>query len=88
MFFFVNGEYEDNVTAGSSYQPRTSLDQEYTGNVRRPVENTIVDGNETWVGLNDMRQYLKEKYNYDPGRYNNYSVNTPAYRIMARLDWN
>ena len=35
-----------------------------------------------------MRQYLKEKYNYDPGRYNNYSVNTPAYRIMARLDWN
>lgn len=88
LFFFVNGEYEDNVTAGSSYQPRTSLDQEYTGNVRRPVENTIVDGNETWVGLNDMRQYLKEKYNYDPGRYNNYSVNTPAYRIMARLDWN
>ena len=88
LFFFVNGEYEDNVTAGSSYQPRTSLDQEYTGNVHRPVENTIVDGNNTWVGLNDIRQYLKDKYNYDPGRYNNYSVNTPAYRIMARLDWN
>ena len=93
LFFFVNGEYEDNVSAGSSFQPRTSLDQNYTGNIHRPVENTIIQTNpdgtkNTWVGLNDIRNYLKDKYGYDPGRYNNYSVNTPAYRIMTRLDWN
>lgn len=88
LFFFVNGEYEDNVTAGSSFQPRTSLSENYAGNVHRPVADTMVKDGETWVGLNNMRDYLKETYGYDPGRFNNYSVNTPAYRIMARLDWN
>lgn len=80
LFFFVNGEYEDNVTAGSSYQPRNSESETYTGNVHRPLKSD----------LDMMRDYLRDpqKYNYDPGKYNNYSVNTPAYRIMARLDWN
>ena len=37
LFFFVNGEYEDNVTAGSSYRPRTALGESYSGgNVSLP----------------------------------------------------
>lgn len=79
LFFFVNGEYEDNVTAGSSYQPRNALGEKYgTNNIHRPIKSD----------LDEMRDYLIKNYSYDPGKYNNYSVNTPAYRIMARVDWN
>lgn len=79
LFFFVNGEYEDNVTAGSSYQPRNALGEKYgSNNIHRPIKSD----------LDEMRNYLIENYSYDPGKYNNYSVNTPAYRIMARVDWN
>jgi len=35
-----------------------------------------------------MKDYLMKTYQYDPGRYEKYSIKTPAYRLMARLDWN
>ena len=78
LFFFVNGEYEDNVSAGSSFQPRNSESENYTGNVHRPLKSD----------MDTYRDYLIGKYNYNPGRYNDYSVKTPAYRVMARVDWN
>ena len=31
---------------------------------------------------------VSEKYNYNPGRYQGYSLETPSYKIMGRLDWN
>jgi hypothetical protein len=89
LFFFVNGEYEDNVTAGTSYMPRTSLEEQFTGNVHRPLVDTKTDANgKTWYGMNEIRKFLTDKFGYDPGAYSGYSVNTPAYRIMGRLDWN
>lgn len=79
LFFFVNGEYEDNVTAGPSAKPRDSEDQKFlSGDYFRPLRSD----------MDMMRSYLIDTYNYDPGRYNGYSINTPAYRVMARLDWN
>ena len=38
--------------------------------------------------MNNISQYLSEKYNYNPGRYQGYSLETPSYKIMGRLDWN
>ena len=38
--------------------------------------------------MDDMRGFLLNKYNFDPGKYNDYSTDTPAYRVMARVDWN
>lgn len=81
LFFFVNGEYEDNVSAGPSGIARTSDTQEWSpsaGIVHRPTETQ----------LNTIRQYLNDTYNYDPGRYQGYSLKTPAYKLLARLDWN
>ena len=79
LFFFVNGEYEDNVTAGSNYRPRTALGESYSGgNIHRPLQSD----------MDDMRGVLLNKYNFDPGKYNDYSTDTPAYRVMARVDWN
>lgn len=79
LFFFVNGEYEDNMTAGPLKVARENDTAPWgDNNINRP---TVDD-------MNTMKEYLTSKYGYNPGRYGNYSINTPAYRIMARVDWN
>lgn len=91
LFFFVNGEYQDNVQAGPSGGiARSGANDEWSTNgiVHRPFENTTTVGGRTFVGMNNISQYLSEKYNYNPGRYQGYSLETPSYKIMGRLDWN
>ncbi len=81
LFFFVNGEYEDNTTAGPTAKARQSETDEWgnnTANVHRP---TVAD-------MEMIKDYLIKNYNYNPGRYQNYSIETPAYKLLARLDWN
>lgn len=90
LFFFVNGEYQDNVQAGPSGIARSGANDEWSTNgiVHRPFENTTTVGGRIFVGMNNISQYLSEKYNYNPGRYQGYSLETPSYKIMGRLDWN
>lgn len=90
LFFFVNGEYQDNVQAGPSGIARSGANDEWSTNgiVHRPFENTTTVGGRTFVGMNNISQYLSEKYNYNPGRYQGYSLETPSYKIIGRLDWN
>lgn len=79
LFFFVNGEYEANITAGPTTMPRANEDAAWgQDNINRP---TVGD-------MNTMSQYMSEKYGYNTGRYSGYDLKTPAYRILARLDWN
>ncbi|WP_085536504.1 TonB-dependent receptor [Massilibacteroides vaginae] len=81
LFFFINGEYEDNVTAGPSAKARSSESADWgsnTANIHRP---TVSD-------MDMMSNFLQTKYGYNPGRYQNYSIETPAYRLLGRLDWN
>ncbi len=81
LFFFVNGEYEDNVTAGPTGRARENGTDAWgskTANIHRP---TVSD-------MDEIRDYFISNYGYNPGRYQGYSVNTPAYKLMARLDWN
>lgn len=81
LFLFVNGEYEDNISAGPSGIARSSENDTWslsTGNVHRP----------TVTQMNTIQNFLMTNYKYNPGRYQGYSLETPAYRIMARLDWN
>ena len=35
-----------------------------------------------------LTAYLKQTYNYDPGRYENFSVETPIMKVLGRVDWN
>lgn len=35
-----------------------------------------------------MSRFLIDNYGYNPGAYQNYSVKTPGYKLMARVDWN
>lgn len=80
LFFFVNGEYEANVSAGPARmaRPNASDDWGAKSNYNRP----------TVAKMDEMANYLRTKYGYDPGAYQGYSLETPAYRILARLDWN
>ena len=63
LFFFVNGEYQDNVQAGPSGIARSGANDEWSTNgiVHRPFENTTTVGDRTFVGMNNISQYLSEK---------------------------
>ena len=77
FFFFVNGEYEDNVTAGPAVQAGNGSTP-YTATNRRPRLSE----------LESLSNYLQTNYGITTGPWQNYNLKTPAYRILARLDWN
>ena len=80
LFFFVNGEYSLDDVAGSTNIARTDASQEFGNSVayNRPLESQ----------MDEIKSFLINKFNYDPGRYQNYSLSTPDYKALARLDWN
>ena len=78
LFFFLNGEYESNVSAGPTRYARTGADWGSNTIYNRP----------TVAQMDEMSNYLQSKYNYNPGRYQGFSLDTPAYRFLARVDWN
>ena len=83
LFFFVNAEYSADVVPGSSKVVSTAagrVDPNFEPNtdVVRPTKE-FMDG---------VLDYLSKTYNYNPGRYQGYSISTPDYKVLARLDWN
>lgn len=84
LFFFVNFEYENNVSPGQSRKA-------YDGSMG---DWTIETGNDSQFNrptveqMEAIKTYLKDTYTYDPGRYQDYSMQIPNYKVMARLDWN
>ena len=80
LFVFANFEREWNTTPGNSRLARTNDAGEFGGNTQynRPTASK----------LDEMSQFLIDTYGYNPGAYQNYSVKTPGYKLMARVDWN
>ena len=80
LFFFVNGEYSFDTSAGSTRVARENASQEYGGSssTNRP----------TVAQMDEMSKYVQDHFNYNPGRYQKYDLETPDYKLMARLDWN
>ncbi|MBR1546031.1 MAG: TonB-dependent receptor [Prevotella sp.] len=77
LFFFVNGEIEDNITTGPAARAGNG-GTPYTPTNRRPQINE----------LESLSDYLQNTYGLTTGPWQGYNVKTPAYRILARLDWN
>lgn len=80
LFFFANFEYDMDETPGSSRQAR-------------PDENTAWGDNTTYnrptvAQMEEIKKFLMDKFGYDPGRYQGYSLSTPDWKLVARLDWN
>ena len=77
LFFFVNGEIEDNVTTGPAARAGEG-NTPYTTTNRRPQ-----------IGeLESLSDYMQKTYGLTTGPWQAYNVKTPAYRILARMDWN
>ncbi len=79
LFFFVNGEYTTDHQAGSEVMSRKDEDQPYGGSTgfNRP----------TTYQMETIHQFLVDKFGYDPGHFENYTVTTPDFKAFARLDW-
>ena len=83
LFFFVNGEYTWDNVPGSSKVVSTGAGR--VGANFDPNDGTVVRPTDTF--MNEVISFLADKYNYNPGRYQGYSLKTPDYKMMARLDW-
>lgn len=81
LFFFANGEYLSNISAGPSGTARLSESDKWSpssGTVHRPLQSD----------MDNMLSFLNKTYGYNPGRYQGYSLDTPSYKFLARIDWN
>ena len=81
LFFFANGEYQSNISAGPSGTARVNASDEWSpssGTVHRPLQSD----------MDNMLNFLNNTYGYNPGRYQGYSLDTPSYKFLARIDWN
>ena len=67
--------------AGSTRVARADKEDEW---------NSSVAANYPTVAMMDsMKEFLAKNFDgYDPGRYQGYSLDTPDYKFLARLDWN
>ena len=77
LFFFVNGEIEDNVTVGPTARAGDGS-QPYSTTNRRPQLSE----------LESLSTYLQNTYGLTTGAWQGYNLKTPAHRILARIDWN
>lgn len=80
LFFFVNAEYTKDEIPGSASVARTSTDE--------PFGDDVAQNRPTETQMNEIKDFLANKFNYDPGRYQGYSLSTPDYKLIARIDWN
>ena len=80
LFFFVDFEYDMDVVPGQTRLAREN--ESTTWGSSTQYNRPTVDQMKT------IADYLQSKYNYNPGRYQNYSASTPDYRLLARIDWN
>ena len=77
LFFFINGEKEILNSPATSF---VASDASHL-----PGGNVSVANADT---LNKLRQFLIDKYGYDPGTFQGYSYKTEKDRFSAKIDWN
>ena len=79
LFFFVNGEYENQPEPVTKFKLST---------------NGQIDKNDNFVSrvtAKDMQGFadvLQNTYGYNPGSYTDYSGGTSNYKFLGRIDWN
>lgn len=79
LFFFVNGEYEKEVSPTNSWEPS----DDGVANSEKFISRT------TKSDLQAMKNFLMSTYGYDPGDYMNFKAfPSENYKILAKIDWN
>jgi outer membrane receptor protein involved in Fe transport len=78
LFFFVTGEAEQRSTPGILWKP--------TKAGVTPDANT---SRANYDSLAKLRNYLKTKYNYETGAFENFdNFEVKNYKVFGRIDWN
>ena len=79
LFFFLNGEYSSDQEPGTTVMARLDTNQAYGGSTgyNRPALEQ----------MEAIQNFLEERFDYHPGRFQNYTRRTPDYKLFARLDW-
>lgn len=77
LFFFTNFETEKLTQPGTTYLANNGNDP-VGGNVTRVLKSD----------LDQLSSFLKSKFGYDPGSYDNYDFATPALRFILKFDYN
>ena len=78
LFFFISAEQVRQTAPATSFQASDASHAAGTTNVSLANADT----------LTAISNFLKTKYNYDPGAFQNYSFNTQSDKITAKIDWN
>ncbi len=85
LFYFVNFEYDMDDTAGSSYIASSGTGHTADG---WSQASAGINNRPTQAFMEEVKTYLEKTYGYNPGRYQDYSLSTPDWKLMARIDWN
>jgi len=78
LFIFVSAEQE------RISQPATTIIANKPGQTAIPgvISQAVADT------LDALKNFLIQKYNYNPGAYQNYNYDTYSDKLTARIDWN
>ena len=79
LHYYVNFEYQSDIDPGQTHSARNSESSDWGG--------TSTYNRPTTAQMNEIKSYLKSTYNYDPGRYQNYTASSPDYKLFAKMDW-
>ncbi|MDO4216445.1 MAG: TonB-dependent receptor, partial [Bacteroidales bacterium] len=78
LFFFVNGEMIKSPTVINRWRGSDNGNYDADNYLSR---TSIQD-------LQAVSEFVKNKYGYDTGSYDNFSEDDDTYKMLARLDWN
>ena len=81
LFFFISAEIERGVSPGPSRVAATES-HPYIGNDNPNIAYA------TAGQLQDIRDFLKNRYGYETGPYQGYSLESPGHKVLVRVDWN
>ncbi len=77
LFFFVNVEKESYTSPGTTYLANKG-GEKVEGNVTRVLEKDLIE----------LSSFLKDNFGYETGPYQGYDFETPALRMIFKLDYN
>lgn len=77
LFFLINAEQENEFALATSFRATTSTDSlgDFVSAARADT-------------LNHLRQFLIDRFQYDPGLFQDYNYTTKKRRITVKVDWN
>jgi hypothetical protein len=82
LFFFINGEYEARTDPGTTNRASTG------DAAADAASNTVRRGINLTDSLNRLKNFLIQNFQYDPGVFQEYNLQTWSAKATARLDYN